>query len=776
MANHAIRLQSFEDNIDIHHLQKKTNRQVIQTVFDHSVFSRFAFLRYHTKSKNRDPIIERVLRVVADGKEKTPVNLPELNQVPSSYAKEAIINMIKNNEKQRQLFIEINGQVIYAILVRSAGDDKLFFAFSGFALNLLKQNFPTKSNLEAIIHQYGDDTNWYFKKEGERVIFKKIESHDIAVLLENKVVFDQDSRFRSNRYFSLQVVAPQVPILTSLFPLTIFIAGLIITGLLVFILYYLVTRNIRIHQMVKDRTCELEEETIKSKEAAVAKSRFLANISHEIRTPLNIVLGMADLLQETPLSSTQKNYLESIDTSGRHLLNLINDILDMTRVDLSDVVLKNESLDLLKFLEESSLAVDELARNKNLDLYMDLDPNLPKYIQADGSRLRQILINLLTNAVKYTEKGFVEFSALGSLDTETGIYNLEFRVKDSGVGISEKDQEEIFKAFYQVNSTIKRSQGGVGLGLSIVASIVKRLDGRVDVESSLGIGSTFSVTLPIHEFSKESWTTSMCGQIDASKDNIFISTDAKLTQTFIKYMKAFNASVKTYNHIQKIPLELKAANRVFIDLEFSREINPSMLNDLLYDTLICIGEPSSLWKTLGEEIAGRVELWPNKLLLPSKLFTVISNPVLPTTLLKKVNDKNHLIEPSTRQDVAILIVDDGVSNKLLFEAYCASQSWHVNFAANGQEAIENYLRRQHFDILITDLQMPVMDGFTLIQQLKGEEKALYKPSYTIVLSADSTEETMSMSKSLKVDDFLAKPIRKAEFIKAIDRGIRALDH
>lgn len=770
MANHAIKMRNFEDHININRIKSSRNRQVIQSAFSHSIFSSFSFLKYRsTESSFRVKSFERLYHVVAPDKEVLPFYDESL--LHSDIAKITVEQLVKSGEKQSQFLVDVKGEVLYVVISRSVVKANLFFAFSGFAKNLLKDNFPTKTNIEGVIYQRSDNTYWHVVKEDKNITFKKILSPAMHSVFKEKIVFPYAARFGAGKYFDIQVLVPNSSPQKNMFAIFVFMSGLVITLLLGFLLHYLITRNIRIHNIVKERTFELEQESKKSKEAAVAKSRFLANISHEIRTPLNIVLGMSDLLSETPLTSMQKHYLDSINNSGQHLLNLINDILDMTHVDVSEVPFKVEKVKLLKVFEESCLAVDELARNKNLDLYMNLDPSLPDHVEIDSSRVRQILINLLSNAVKYTEKGFIEFSAAGKTHKETGGYLLEFRIRDSGIGISEVDKQEIFKAFYQVNSSIQRAQGGVGLGLSIVASIVKRLGGHVDVQSTLGIGSTFIVTIPLVEFSKESWSAQLADATAPSKNSIFISSDTMLTRTFDKYMKSIKQPLTTINSLQKLhiePLRGDTIDCMFVDMDTVADFNKEMLGDLNYEKIILMGEPSENPRTISIKQFNNMVLWPNKLLLPSQISTAIGQKSESAMVSQETAGKQNSCR-GRAEDLNILIVDDDTSNKLLFEAYCSNRSWNVNFASNGQDAIDNHLRRMQFDILITDLQMPIMDGFTLLQRVNSKEGSILKPNYTIVISADSTEEAISISKSLDVDHFLAKPIRKADFLRAVEQ-------
>lgn len=769
MANHAIKMQNFEDHLDLRRMKSNMNRQVIQAAFDHSIFSSFSFYKYKGLNRDGEVVAERLLRVVANDKPTPFIPANKGSTMQSKISRTTLYQMVKKGDKQGQFLVEIDGQVLYAILSHSMENDRMFYAFSGFAKNLFNENFPAKTSLEGVIHQFADDTYWHVVKKNTETTFVKIASEDLRKLLKDRMVFQYLPRFGSGKYFDFQVLVPKSAPQKNLLSIIVLVSGIVITLLLCSLLHYLITRNILIHNIVRERTFELEEESKKSKEAAIAKSRFLANISHEIRTPLNIVLGMTDLLSETSLSSVQKHYLTSINNSGGHLLHLINDILDMTRVDVSEVAFKPEMVSLLQIVEDSGLAVDELARNKKLDLYIDIDPSLPHLIEIDPARVRQVLINLLSNSVKYTEKGFIEFSATGKTKLDTGDYYLEFRVKDSGIGISDRDKEEIFKAFYQVNTSIQRAQGGVGLGLSIVASIIKRLGGTVDVQSTLGIGSTFIVNIPLKKYSRETWSSKLVIRDQSDRENIFISNDTIMTGIFSKYMKSMKIPLATYNSLMKLPVRTDKVNCVFVDMDTVHGFTTGMMGSLQYEKLICIGEPADSPDIFNKRNISNLVLWPNKLLLPSRIFEAIEKP-LETLEAATPEIATQAVSVKPRDEIQILIVDDDTSNKILFKAYCAKESWNVDFASNGQDAIDNHLSQKHYDILITDLQMPVMDGFTLIQQLSDGEQKLHKPDYTIILSADSTEETINMSKTMDVDAFLAKPIRKSEFLNAIEKA------
>ncbi|MFN8791144.1 MAG: sensor histidine kinase, partial [Bdellovibrionales bacterium] len=306
-------------------------------------------------------------------------------------------------------------------------------------------------------------------------------------------------------------------------------SGLTITLLLTLLVYLLNQRNIEVSQLVEEKTEHLRIESEKAKEAAYVKTRFLANVSHEIRTPLNIMMGMVDLLNETSLSRRQTEFLQNMNSASGHLVRLIDDILDMARVDAQDVKFKYESVDFLKFIEDIVQFVQPGCEAKGLQFRVHLDPSLPSHLQTDPSRLKQVFVNLLNNALKFTEKGRIDLevrmiSNRGPLTPQSA--RLEFRVRDTGIGIPRSKQDDIFKAFYQVNPSTTRPTGGVGLGLAIVSGIVTRLNGVIQLESDLGKGSEFRVELPIPIETSSSWIQKFSSSEFRSEKMIIVEEDS----------------------------------------------------------------------------------------------------------------------------------------------------------------------------------------------------------------------------------------------------------
>ncbi len=275
------------------------------------------------------------------------------------------------------------------------------------------------------------------------------------------------------------------------------VSGTVVFLLVLSVVGLLSRQNTRVGRLVEERTAELQEATERAEAANRAKSVFLANISHEIRTPMNAILGFAEILNRSASDPQQKEYLSSIETSGRSLLALINDILDLSRSESGGLELKSAPTDTLKMFGDVEAGYSAKAKEKGLGFEMEVDPNMPRSISVDEKRVSQVLGNLVDNAVKFTHKGHVRI-AVRSVTSGNGnrFVDLSFEVEDSGTGIPNDQLDEIFNAFTQKSGQSINEYGGTGLGLAITHSLVEIMQGNVTVSSEEGVGSTFQVSLP----------------------------------------------------------------------------------------------------------------------------------------------------------------------------------------------------------------------------------------------------------------------------------------
>lgn len=767
MANYVLKTQNLEDFLEIKKIKSRSNQQVIQTIFENTIFSTFSVLKNNSPQilspTSSSLNVERLYRIVDPNKKTAP--MPYSSQVRSEAARRAISEMVRDGDRQKQFFINHENHIIYVIINRSKEDKNYFYVLTGMAQDLFSEALPKQSSFMIAIGQQLDNTFWLIEKNEKNLLISKVTSFEQSQrfhhFTQETVRLDYESQFSPKDNFNITVYSriSNNVINMDRAILLFFVSATIL--LISFLIFYLMDRNFHIQQLVYLRTRELEVETERSKQATIAKSRFLASISHEIRTPLNIVLGMTDLLEETKLSSTQNHYLQSIRTSGRHLLSLLNDILDMTRIDLKEVIFKPTHVDALNLISEACLAINEVAANKNLKLYCKISPLVPTKIFIDHARLKQILINLLMNAVKYTERGSVTLD-VGVSEVNDGVKHLSITVTDTGIGIASDNLDHIFKSFFQVDQKGSSLSKGVGLGLSIVASIVKRLNGDIHVNSKVGEGSQFVVTLPLRDVQSASWSQEVLDKASSIKSKIlFLSPDPKTQEIVKSYDIGFSLGIE---FSAQIPSDLRRGqfDFVFLDAMMVSQKTISFLNEYGFKKIFIFDFDPVREKEVFE-LNDTIEIIPHRLFLPKQIIEILED----NRSSLEENSKAKKTAQNTTSDLplSVLIVEDDASNRILFQAYLASKTnWVVDYAVNGVSALQDFLDTKKYDVMVTDLQMPEMDGFTLISKIEEHQK----PSRIVILSADSTEETAIKAKSLKIDQFITKPVRKMEFIKAIE--------
>ena len=766
MANYVLKTQNLEDFLEIKKIRQGTNQQIIQTIFENTIFGSFSVLKNEAPQVTNPTMetlrVKRIFRLVSPNKKNIPT-VPT-QKLSTEASRKAISEMIREGNRQKQFFVQFKGQIMYIVINRSKEDKNYFYALSGVAQDLFEEALPKQSTFTITIQQQLDKTFWLIEKSDKNVQIQKITSFEqsrrIHTLGSSYLRLDYDTQFSPKDNFAISVYTPRVKNVIDIDRaiLLFFISAMIL--FVSFLIFFLMDRNFRIQELVNSRTRELTIETERSMQATIAKSRFLASISHEIRTPLNIVLGMTDLLEETTLTQTQTHYLQSIRTSGRHLLSLLNDILDMTRIDLKEVIFKPMQVDSLDIISEACLAINEVAINKNLKLYCKISPRVPKKIFIDQARLKQILINLLMNAVKYTERGSVELD-VDLKESETNRY-LSIVVSDTGIGIAGDNLDYIFKSFFQVDQKGSNLTKGVGLGLSIVASIVKRLNGDVQVYSKLGEGSQFHVTIPLRDIQSESWSENYLKQVAPNRSKIlFLSADEKAIVIMKAYDRELKLGIDFRQSISEVPLQ-KNYEFILLDGELMDRQHLAKLSQIVNEKIV-IFDFDPVRSTEEIVLTEKIETIPHRLFFPQKMLEIFAGRQ--SDVGKTLSKMGFANEPVVEQPLSVLIVEDDASNRILFQAYLVNKKkWRVDYAHNGFSALQDFLETKKYDVMVTDLQMPEMDGFTLLSKLE----ASHKPKRIIILSADSTEETALRAKQFQVDQFITKPVRKNEFISAIE--------
>lgn len=748
ISSQIIRLQNFEESIEEEIFSRDKSARFINVALKNSVFSAFTVFRANGTSKDGTLLFRRTSRFEIPNANMPPYK-PMGPGLESPISNLAVKTLNKTGAKFLPFIAYRDGQAIFVVAWHSTVRPQYYYFVSGTTAGLFERSSSMARNSIILIKQKMDGATFVIEPgPNNSVATKQISLAEHDELLENAVAINRLPGNYSQNFFDIQAIS-RSPLAQYDWPIIVLLIGFVITLLISLLIFALVNRNIEIKKVVESRTADLIVESSKAKEAAYVKTRFLANTSHEIRSPLNIILGMSELLRESGPTTRQLQYIENLQTAGNHLLNLINDILEMARVDSNDVPFKYSQFSMIDFMEQTAKLIHPSIDKKNLQLYLDVDPNLPMEVETDPGRLRQVLINFLNNAVKFTDVGFIRLEAkvLKPADQMNFSMEIEFRITDTGPGIPDEAKSDIFKAFYQVNPSLTRLKGGVGLGLSIVQAIVDRFGGKIDLQSELRKGSSFSVRMPVHATNPLPWIT---GFKPLKKDVKVLIVSDNLSQA--------SCLIKTLETCQ-------------FSVDVLAKFDPSIQSakDLLAKYDFVLSESASLNQAAKSETSPRAK------------FMEIKHPILPkeflysmgeTVFVQHPNEKPEQISPVAPiqhlPDLSLLIVDDDPSNRILMQAYLKDQKWRVRYAKSGEEALD-LCAEEYPDILITDLQMPTMDGFTLIshiRQMTMKKKHPKNPKF-VVLTADALPETADYAKTSRIDCYLTKPIRKKDLIDTI---------
>ena len=506
------------------------------------------------------------------------------------------------------------------------------------------------------------------------------------------------------------------------------------------------------------------------------KSEFLANMSHEIRTPLNGVLGMAELLQNTNLTSKQSHLSDVIQQSGKTLLNLINDILDLSKIEAGKLELNNASYDLRLIMEEVANIFSARASVKGLELTCIYPASDHSFFICDKQRLVQILSNLISNAIKFTNEGEVTIKV--SLDTHAKDNQIRFEVRDTGVGIPEKDQSVIFESFSQSQQTLEDSAKGTGLGLTICQHLTELMDGEIGVESTAGKGSMFWFTAKLNkDLEHSSENSDSKEQLLNALKVLIVDDSTSNTDNIAQQLKEWNIQSLTVTNAQSAIEELELAdqkNQPFSlalldhDMPDISGLNLARMlknNQVLADIpLILMNSISDLEETMVWTTAG-IKSYLTKPVRQSELFNALlaTLSIPERKQLSNIDSETDITSEIKSFDAHVLVVEDNPVNQELALLMLEEHKCTVEIAANGKIALDTLTRHKDkpFDLILMDCQMPVMNGYETTKTIRSE--FVTKNHLPIVaLTANAMEGDQQRCLEVGMDDYLTKPFSRSQ--------------